>query len=209
MTASRLLSYREPGSLRESGTKESQSRLIAGLTARRSVDEVLLGCYLSGANGCAGSAFTAFARGATIEERNHTAGGTAPSAVYPVTQPVVGYRGVSFSLPRRHRVAGENRYSKKVILVTVLVGLGVKDDGQKVILDLELFQSESSSCLEGFVERLVSRGLEPPCVVIIDGNKGLRAAVEKKWPGTAVQRCTVHKAAATWSSTRAARFRGS
>jgi len=72
-------------------------------------------------------------------------------------------------------------------------GLGVKEDGQKVILDLELFQSESSSCREGFVEGLVSRGLKPPCVVIIDGNKGLRVAVEKNWPGTAVQRCTVHK----------------
>jgi transposase-like protein len=29
--------------------------------------------------------------------------------------------------------------------------------------------------------------------VIIDGNKGLRAAVEKSWPGIKVQRCTVHK----------------
>jgi transposase-like protein len=30
-------------------------------------------------------------------------------------------------------------------------------------------------------------------LVIIDGNKGLRAAVEKSWPGIKVQRCTVHK----------------
>jgi transposase-like protein len=85
------------------------------------------------------------------------------------------------------------RIAKKVISVPVLVGLGVKKDGQNVILDLELFQSESSSCWEGFVEGLVSRGLKPPCLVIIDGNKGLRAAVEKNWPGAAVQRCPVHK----------------
>jgi transposase-like protein len=26
-----------------------------------------------------------------------------------------------------------------------------------------------------------------------DGNKGLRVAVEKNWPDTAVQRCTVYK----------------
>ena len=32
----------------------------------------------------------------------------------------------------------------------VLVGMGVKEDGQKVILDLDMFQSESSSCWEGF-----------------------------------------------------------
>jgi transposase-like protein len=29
--------------------------------------------------------------------------------------------------------------------------------------------------------------------VIIDGNKGLRAAVERNWLGIEVQRCTVHK----------------
>jgi len=47
--------------------------------------------------------------------------------------------------------------------VPVLVGLGVKEDGQKVILDLELFQRESSSCWEGFFEGLISRELKPPC----------------------------------------------
>jgi transposase-like protein len=35
--------------------------------------------------------------------------------------------------------------------------------------------------------------LKRPSLVIIDGNKGLRAAVEKNWPGIEVQRCTVHK----------------
>ena len=85
------------------------------------------------------------------------------------------------------------KIAKKVISVPVLVGLGVKEDGEKVILDLELFQSESSSCWEGFLEGLISRGLKPPCLVIIDGNPGLRAAVAKNWPGIGVQRCTVHK----------------
>jgi putative transposase len=85
------------------------------------------------------------------------------------------------------------KIAKKVISVPVLVGLGVQGDGQKVILDLELFQSESSSCWEGFIEGLISRGLKPPCLAIMDGNRGLRGAVEKNWPGTAVQRCTVHK----------------
>jgi putative transposase len=73
------------------------------------------------------------------------------------------------------------------------VGLGVKADGQKVVLDLELLQSESSECWGGFVQGLVHRGLQRPSLVIIDGNKGLRAAVEKSWCGIKVQRCTVHK----------------
>ena len=45
----------------------------------------------------------------------------------------------------------------------------------------------------GLVQGLVHRGLKRPSLVIIDGNKGLRAAVEKSWPGIKVQRCTVHK----------------
>ena len=65
--------------------------------------------------------------------------------------------------------------------------------GKKVVLDLELLTSESSSCWGGFVEGLVSRGLRPPRLVIMDGNKGLRAAVEQIWPGIEIQRCTVHK----------------
>ena len=54
------------------------------------------------------------------------------------------------------------RIANKVISGPVLVGLGVKEDGEKVILDLELFQSEWSSCWEGFLEGLISRGLKPP-----------------------------------------------
>src|SRR4030095_16729993 len=40
---------------------------------------------------------------------------------------------------------------------------------------------------------LVDRRSKRPRLVIIDGNKGLRAAVDKNWPGIEVQRCTVHK----------------
>lgn len=75
----------------------------------------------------------------------------------------------------------------------VLVGMGVKEEGQKVILDLELFRASPVRAGKDFSRGLINRGLKPPCLVIIDGNKGLRAAVDKNWPGTAVQRCTVHK----------------
>ena len=48
-----------------------------------------------------------------------------------------------------------------MISAPVLVALAVKADGQKVVLDLELLQSESSECWGGFVEGLVDRGLRP------------------------------------------------
>lgn len=174
--------------------KEWHSGLIARYQRRaRSVDQALLGCYLSGANGRRiRGALSPLLRGAALSK----------SAI----SRLVGRLEVLFTQWRSRSLATEAvillyldaivlrvRIAKKVISVPVLVGMGVKEDGQKVILDLELFQSESSSCWEGFFEGLISRGLKPPRLVIIDGNKGLRAAVEKNWPGTAVQRCTVHK----------------
>jgi len=174
--------------------KEWQSGLIERYQRRAaSVDRALLGCYLSGANGRRiRGALSPLLRGAPLSK----------SAI----SRLVGRLEALFTQWRGRSLASEAvvflyldaialrvRIANKVISVPVLVGLGVKEDGQKVILDLELFQSESSSCWEGFFEGLISRGLKPPCLVIIDGNKGLRAAVEKNWPGTGVQRCTVHK----------------
>ncbi len=73
------------------------------------------------------------------------------------------------------------------------MALGVSRGGQKEVSDLELLASESTLCWTGFVEGLISRGLRRPRLVIIDGNKRLRAAVEQIWSGVPVQRCTVHK----------------
>ena len=176
------------------GDREWQSGLIGRYQRRgASVDQALLGCYLSGANGRRiRGALSPLLRGSPLSK----------SAI----SRLVGRLEALFSQWRSRSLATEAvvflyldaialrvRIAKKVVSVPVLVGLGVKADGQKVILDLELFQSESSSCWEGFVEGMVSRGLKAPLLVIIDGNKGLRGAVEKNWPGTGVQRCTVHK----------------
>jgi len=176
------------------GAKEWQSGLIGRYQRRgASVDQALLGCYLSGANGRRiRGALSPLLRGSPLSK----------SAI----SRLVGRLEGLFSQWRSRSLASEAvvflyldaialrvRIAKKVISVPVLVGLGVKEDGQKVILDLELFQSESSSCWEGFVEGLVSRGLKAPLLAIIDGNKGLRGGLAKNWPSTLVQRCTVHK----------------
>jgi len=177
-----------------SGEKEWQSGLIGRYQRRgASVDQALLGCYLSGANGRRiRGALSPLLRGSPLSK----------SAI----SRLVGRLEALFSQWRTRSLASEAavvmyldaialrvRIAKKVISVPVLVGLGVKEDGHKVILDLELFQSESSSCWEGFVEGLISRGLKAPLLAIIDGNKGLRSALAKNWPATLVQRCTVHK----------------
>jgi len=174
--------------------KEWQSKLIERYQRRaRSVDSALLGCYLSGANGRRiRGALSPLLRGAPLSK----------SAI----SRIVGRLQALFTEWRKRSLKEEAvvllyldaialrvRIANKVVSAPVLVALAVKADGQKVVLDLELLQSESSECWGGFVEGLVGRGLKRPCLVIIDGNKGLRAAVDKNWPGIEVQRCTVHK----------------
>lgn len=174
--------------------KEWQSRLIERYQRRaRSVDSALLGCYLSGANGRRiRGALAPLLRGAPLSK----------SAI----SRVVGRLGALFSQWRQRSLKTESvvflyldaialrvRVANKVVSAPVLVALGVKADGHKVVLDLELMQSESGECWGGFVEGLVHRGLKRPRLVIIDGNKGLRVALDKNWPGIEVQRCTVHK----------------
>ena len=174
--------------------KEWQSRLIGRYQRRgASVDQALLGCYLSGANGRRiRGALSPLLRGVALSKSSISR--------------LVGRLEALFSQWRSRSLASEAmvvvyldaialrvRIAKKVISVPVLVGLGVKDDGHKVILDLELMQSESSSCWEGFVEGLIGRGLKAPLLAIVDGNPGLRGALAKHWPSTLVQRCTVHK----------------
>lgn len=85
------------------------------------------------------------------------------------------------------------RVAGKVCSMSVLVALGVRGTGEKVLLDLALRGGESKEAWRGVLEGLVSRGLPTPRLIIADGHPGLRAAIEELWSGIDVQRCTVHK----------------
>jgi transposase-like protein len=85
------------------------------------------------------------------------------------------------------------RMGKRVIRAPVLVALGVLADGRKQLLAMELVTRESGEAWQGLVEGLGARGLRPPKLCIVDGNPGLRGAIEQSWPKALVQRCTVHK----------------
>jgi transposase-like protein len=174
--------------------KEWQSVLVERYQRRApSVDAGLLGCYLSGANGRRiRGALGCLLKGVALSK----------SAISRIVGRLEGlfsnWRSRSLKTERvvclyLDAIGLRVRIAKKVSSLPVLVALGVGEDGKKEVLDFELLQSESSECWGGFVEGLVGRGLNRPSLVIIDGNKGLRAAVEKSWPGIEVQRCTVHK----------------
>ena len=85
------------------------------------------------------------------------------------------------------------RSAGRVVSAPMLGGVGVLSDGRKQLLALELCGGESFAAWKGCLDNLVVRGFRAPILAIIDGNAGLRRAVEGVWPGVAVQRCCVHK----------------
>lgn len=85
------------------------------------------------------------------------------------------------------------RRAGKVVSTPVLGVVGVLPDGRKQLVALELCGGESFAAWKGCLDDLAARGLRAPVLCIIDGNAGLRRAVELVWPRAAVQRCCVHK----------------
>ena len=79
---------------------------------------------------------------------------------------------------------------------TLVVALGVEEDGTKYVLGLWQGATENATVCKALLEDLVARGLDPErrYLVVIDGSKALRAAVEKVFGERAQgQRCQLHK----------------
>src|SRR3984957_11963031 len=77
--------------------------------------------------------------------------------------------------------------------ISLLVALGVRADGQKMLLAIKSMGGEGEAAWRALRDDLVRRGLRTPALVVIDGAPGLEKAVAALWPDMAVQRCTVHK----------------
>jgi transposase-like protein len=82
---------------------------------------------------------------------------------------------------------------RKATSLSVLVALGVRRDGQKVLLALRNMGGESQAAWRALLDDLVSRGLATPELLIVDGAAGLEKAVAALWSNVPVQRCTVDK----------------
>lgn len=160
-------------------------------TAR--VDEAILGLYLSGAN-------TRRIRGALAPLLR---GG--PLSKDAVSR-LVGRLAEDFKAWSERDLAAEQirylvqdgwypkvRIGRQRVVVPVLVTLGVKADGQRIIVDLRLAGEESAASWGDVVAALVRRNIGTLCLVMIDGNPGLHKALRMHWPGIAIQRCTNHK----------------
>ena len=85
------------------------------------------------------------------------------------------------------------RLDRKATSITLLVVLGVRRDGQKVLLAVKSMGGESEAAWRAILDDLTKRGLKKPELAIVDGAPGLEKALVSLWSDLAIQRCTVHK----------------
>src|ERR1700680_4839998 len=85
------------------------------------------------------------------------------------------------------------RLDRKATSISLLVVIGVRQDGQKVLLAIKQMGGESTEAWRTVLDDLVKRGLRRPELLIVDGGAGLESAIAAVWDEVPVQRCTVHK----------------
>lgn len=178
----------------DSATTEWRSETVRRYQRRTTrVDEAILGVYLAGTN-------TRRIKGALAPLLR---GG--PLSKDAVSR-LVGRLREDFETWRTRDLADEDiryvfmdgwypkvRIGGRRVRVPVLVTLGVRANGERVVLDLRLAGEESAASWREVVTSLVARHLARPILAVIDGNPGLRMALQVEWPGIVIQRCTAHK----------------
>jgi putative transposase len=85
------------------------------------------------------------------------------------------------------------RLDRKATAISLLVIIGVRTDGQKVLLAIKSMGGESTEAWRAVLDDLIGRGLRRPEFLIVDGAPGLERAIAAVWDDVPVQRCTVHK----------------
>jgi transposase-like protein len=78
------------------------------------------------------------------------------------------------------------RSGGRVVSLPVPVALGVRENGEKVLLSLMTTGAESADGWQLLLDDLATRKMGRPRLVISDGNAGLLAALDRRWPGLAL-----------------------
>src|SRR6201988_2946175 len=178
----------------EGGEREWQSQLVPRYRrSSREVEQSVLGVYLSGSN-------TRRIRGAL--EPLLTGAALSKSAVSRLVLRLEeshrSWQGRDLAEEKIVYLYLDAIYPKvrsggRVVSLPVLVALGVRENGEKVLLSLMTTGAESADGWQLLLEDLAARKMGRPRLEISDGNSGLAAALDRLWPGLPHQRCTVHK----------------
>lgn len=75
----------------------------------------------------------------------------------------------------------KTRLDRRATNISVLAAIGVRRDGQKVLLSIKNMGGESTAAWSAFLRDLDARGLKRPDFVIVDGAPGLEAALVALW----------------------------
>jgi len=84
------------------------------------------------------------------------------------------------------------RYHCRVVNMAVLIIAGVREDGYREILGVQVADSEIEGFWLSLFEDLKTRGLHGVQLVISDGHKGIQKAVQTSFLGASWQMCQVH-----------------
>jgi len=95
---------------------------------------------------------------------------------------VVYLDGIHFKVRQDGRVAGK-------VMYTVY---GVTVEGEREVLGIYVFDTESASDWGRVLENLKSRGVEDVLFFCVDGLAGFAQSIGKVFPASTVQRCIVH-----------------
>jgi transposase-like protein len=84
------------------------------------------------------------------------------------------------------------RVDHRVISQGVLIVSGVREDGMREILGVEVADTESEATYQELFRSLKARGLKGVELVISDEHEGLKSALGRHLQGASQQRCQVH-----------------
>lgn len=84
------------------------------------------------------------------------------------------------------------REHRHVVSKAVVIATGLRADGHREVLGVDVGDSENETFWREFLGDLVDRGLAGVRLVISDAHAGLRAAIKRRFQGAAWQRCRVH-----------------
>jgi transposase-like protein len=86
------------------------------------------------------------------------------------------------------------RIDSRVVSQGVLIVSGVRDDGFREILAVEVSDTESEATYQELFRSLKRRGLKGVKLVVSDDHEGLKSAIFRHFQGASHQRCQVHYA---------------
>jgi putative transposase len=84
------------------------------------------------------------------------------------------------------------RIRGRVVSRAVVIATGVRADGGREVLGVDIGDSEAGPFWQAFFRSLKARGLTGVALVISDHHAGLRSAIDASFIGAAWQRCRVH-----------------